>query len=189
MAGPDHLGSRRRAGVARSALPSQGAARTLKRRLVGKMLPSFEFSSFPGSVADLAIMREPSSLIVCVAPGPYGSGGVEADTARARGWKSYHPALVALRYRLVWASACPLGVLQEWAEREGLGFTLLSDTEFELARALGLPTAEIAGTRVYEPLTFITQEREVTRAFFPVDPLQDALVVADRLRRVHANCL
>lgn len=58
----------------------------------------------------------------------------------------------------------------EFAEREQIPYPLLSDTDLRLALALGLPTFEVAGMRLYKRLTFIARERQIEQVFYPVFP-------------------
>jgi peroxiredoxin len=164
------------------------------KHLVGEMLPPAVLPSHPGpatttNLAKLATsLGQPSSLILCLARGPDGLGVADSgDTARARSWQLHQRELAALNYQLACVSACPVDALRVWGTREGLSYTLLSDTGLALARLMGLPMVEaVAGGRVYEHLTLIAHDREVTQVFYPVDPRQDASAVMKWLRWVHA---
>ncbi|MEU4150359.1 MerR family transcriptional regulator [Streptomyces sp. NPDC026659] len=59
---------------------------------------------------------------------------------------------------------------REVVERLRLPFPMLSDPGFALAGALGLPTFEAAGTRLYKRLTLIVRAGVVEHAFYPVFP-------------------
>jgi peroxiredoxin len=147
--------------------------------VVGRVLPSFELPSCPGPVASLGDMGRSSSLVVCVAPGVGSSpavapGGIDVDTARARAWRPYVLELAALGYRLVWVSACPCDVQRDWAEREDLGYVVLSDEGLQLARVLGLPTRTTLVGRRYEHLTLLARGREIVQAFRPAPSPGDA---------------
>ncbi len=89
-------------------------------------------------------------------------------------------------YKLVWVSACPCEVQQDWAEREDLGYVVLSDEGLELARLLGLPTLEtLAGGR-YVHLTLLVRGSEIAQAFCPEESLLDAEGIVARIGRVDA---
>lgn len=148
------------------------------------MLPSLELPSSRGQVANLASLGRSSSLIVCVA-GTSAAGPNDVDTARAHAWQPYGLELAALGYKLAWVSACLANVQQEWAVREGLRYPVLSDTGLELARVLGLPTRETFAGRVYQNLTLIAHEDEITQVFCPVGPQPDATDVVGWISRVH----
>lgn len=58
----------------------------------------------------------------------------------------------------------------EAAQRLHLPFALLSDAEFRLAEALGLPTFETAGMRLLKRLTLIVCDGDIVETFYPVFP-------------------
>jgi peroxiredoxin len=153
----------------------------------GKMLPSIELPSFPGTETNLLqfakeLASEQLSLIVCISAGPKGSSEVD-DTIRACGWKQYRRGLEALRCRLVWVSACPLDVQREWAAKEGMDYRLLSDPNFELAQKPGIPIQIIDGAPAYESTTLATHAGEITQVFSAVDSREDAHVVIAWMKR------
>jgi peroxiredoxin len=58
----------------------------------------------------------------------------------------------------------------EFAEREHIPYPLLSDHDLALADAMGLPTFETSGLRLYKRLTFVAEEGQVVKVFYPVFP-------------------
>jgi peroxiredoxin len=58
----------------------------------------------------------------------------------------------------------------EFAEREHIPYPLLSDHELALADAMGLPTFETSGLRLYRRLTFVADQGRIVKAFYPVFP-------------------
>lgn len=58
----------------------------------------------------------------------------------------------------------------EAAQRLHLPFALLSDAEFRLAEALGLPTFETTGMRLLKRLTLIVCDGGIIKTFYPVFP-------------------
>jgi peroxiredoxin len=89
-------------------------------------------------------------------------------------------------YKLVWVSACPCDVQQDWAEREDLGYVVLSDERLELAGLLGLPTLETLAGRRYAHLTLLVRGGEIVQAFCPEGDLLDAEGVVSWIGRVVA---
>jgi peroxiredoxin len=67
-------------------------------------------------------------------------------------------------------SAQSLADQHEFAERVQLPYAILSDPELELAAALGLPTFEVAGMRLYKRLTLIARAGRIAHVFYPVFP-------------------
>jgi peroxiredoxin len=58
----------------------------------------------------------------------------------------------------------------EFAEREHIPYPLLSDHEHALADAMGLPTFETSGLRLYKRLTFVAEQGRIVKVFYPVFP-------------------
>lgn len=71
----------------------------------------------------------------------------------------------------------------EFAERQAIPYPLLADPGLRLAKALGLPTFEVAGITLYRRLTLVVEHGRVVRAFYPVfPPDRDAAEVLRWLR-------
>ena len=59
----------------------------------------------------------------------------------------------------------------ELAERLGLPFTILSDPDFKLAGAIGLPTFNTSdGQRLYKRLTMVITDGVIEHVFYPIFP-------------------
>jgi peroxiredoxin len=58
----------------------------------------------------------------------------------------------------------------EMASRLHLPFPVLSDEKLELARALNLPTMEVAGLTLIKRLALIIDDARITHVFYPVFP-------------------
>ena len=58
----------------------------------------------------------------------------------------------------------------EMASRLHLPFPVLSDEKLALARALNLPTMEVAGLTLIKRLALIIDDAKVTHVFYPVFP-------------------
>jgi peroxiredoxin len=59
---------------------------------------------------------------------------------------------------------------REAAERLHLPFAILSDAELKLARALRLPTFEVAGMTLLKRLTLVIDNGSIAKVFYPVFP-------------------
>lgn len=59
---------------------------------------------------------------------------------------------------------------REAVQRLHLPFELLSDSHFELATALRLPTFEYNGLRLIKRLTLIIEDGAIRKVFYPVFP-------------------
>jgi peroxiredoxin len=161
------------------------------KELVGRALPSLELLSSPGPVANLASMSRSSSLVVCVAPGvgscQAGPGDVDVSTARACMWRRHVRELARMGYKLIWVSECPTDMQQEWAEREELGYLVLSDETLVLSRVLGLPLQETVVGWAYEHLTLVVRKGEIVQVFRPEGPPWDAQGVVAWISRTGAS--
>jgi peroxiredoxin (alkyl hydroperoxide reductase subunit C) len=59
---------------------------------------------------------------------------------------------------------------REMAERLHVPFPILSDSKLELARAMNLPTMEVAGQTLLKRLAFVADDGKITHVFYPVFP-------------------
>ena len=59
---------------------------------------------------------------------------------------------------------------REAVQRLHLPFPILSDAELKLARAMQLPTFEIAGMTLLKRMALIAEDGEITKVFYPVFP-------------------
>ncbi len=90
-------------------------------------------------------------------------------------------------YELIWVSEYPADMQQEWAEREELGFLVLSDERFVLSRVLDLPLQETVIGCAYKHLTFIVRKGEIVQVFRPEGFPWDAQGVMAWLSRTGAS--
>jgi peroxiredoxin len=162
--------------------------------LEGRELPEVELSSTAGPAVGL---REAAAdtLVLYVYPAT-GTPGVAMpegwdDIPGARGctpqncaFRDHAAELTELGARVHGLSAQPLEEQREFAERESMSYPLLNDAELLLARALGLPTFEVEGRRLYKRLTLVARAGRVEKVFYPVfPPGADAGQVVTWLRR------
>jgi hypothetical protein len=155
--------------------------------LIGRELPRGEFPAWFEPTIDVGPGARTGSLILCVYSGiAKWAGQVELNSARAHAWHDHELELVALGYDIVALSAHSLEDQRAWTENERLVCTVLSDGELRLAATLGLPTIEVPDGCVYDDLTLVAQEGEVTHVFYPLrDPARDAQIVTSWLGEVH----
>ncbi|MFJ3805947.1 MerR family transcriptional regulator [Streptomyces sp. NPDC090073] len=85
--------------------------------------------------------------------------------------------------RVYGLSSQDTGYQNEVVDRLRLPFGMLSDPDFALAGALGLPTFEASGTRLYRRLTLVLRDDRIEHVFHPVfPPNEHAGQVLDWLR-------
>lgn len=154
-------------------------------RLLNATIPSVALPSTAGKEVDLAAPAAADGhLVVYVYPQtgvpgrPVPDGwdripGARGCTPQSCAFRDSAAELTGLGASVYGLSAQPLGEQHDFAERERLPYPLLNDSEFQLARELGLPTFEANGIRYFRRLTFIARAGRVVKVFYPVFPPQD----------------
>lgn len=95
--------------------------------------------------------------------------GASGCTAQACGFRDHHQQLVdAGADRVFGLSSQDSNYQRELVGRLRLPFSMLSDSGFTLASALGLPTFQVAGTRLYRRLTLVVSDQVIEHVFYPV---------------------
>ena len=148
--------------------------------LPGSGLPSVALPSTLGGELDLAeAARE--RLVVYVYPrtGTPGEALPDGwdDIPGARGCTPQSCAFRDAQRELARHGAMLIGISAqtpqeqaEFAEREHIPYPLLSDHDLALADAMGLPTFETGGLRLYKRLTFVAEQGRIVKVFYPVFP-------------------
>lgn len=96
--------------------------------------------------------------------------GARGCTPEACGFRDHAGELADAGAAVAGISAQDTAYQSEAVERLGLPFPLLSDAEFRLTDALGLPTFEAAGHRLLKRLTLIIRGGVIEHVFYPVFP-------------------
>jgi peroxiredoxin len=97
--------------------------------------------------------------------------GARGCTPEACGFRDHYADLRAAGAATVYGLSSQSTAYQaELAERLGLPFEILSDSEHELARALDLPTFTAGGQLLYKRLTLIIADGRIEHAFYPIFP-------------------
>jgi peroxiredoxin len=110
--------------------------------------------------------------------------GARGCTPQSCSFRDAHADIERLGARVHGLSAQSLADQHELAARVGLPYALLSDPELELAAALGLPTFEVAGMKLYKRITLIARAGRIAHVFYPVfPPDRNATDVTDWLAR------
>jgi peroxiredoxin len=148
--------------------------------LQGAAVPSVVLPSTLGGLLDL---RDASNdlLVVYVYPctgrpgEPLPAGwdeipGARGCTTQSCAFRDHVSDLAAHGASVIGISAQSPAEQLEFAQREHIPYSLLSDSELRLAEMLGLPTFEVAGMTLYRRLTFIAQAARIEKVFYPVFP-------------------
>jgi peroxiredoxin len=96
--------------------------------------------------------------------------GSRGCTPQSCEYRDHHAELSALGARVFGISTLDTDYQAEAAARLHLPFELLSDGSLELARALRLPTFEVAGQTLIKRLTLIARGGIIQHCFYPVFP-------------------
>lgn len=147
--------------------------------LPGATVPSVRLTSTEGDV-DVAELAEELTVLYCYprtgVPGEEPSPvwdrtpGARGCTPQSLGFRDAHAKLSELGAHVVGLSAQTSEEQREFAARVGLPYPVLSDPELRLADALGLPTFEFEGTRLYKRITLVLEGGRVAHVFYPVFP-------------------
>jgi peroxiredoxin len=90
------------------------------------------------------------------------------DLALHAAYSHHHYDLAAMRVSVAGISTEPAKVQQERRTRCAIPHDLLSDPELRFALALQLPTQELDGNAVYDPLALVMRDGVIHRTFYPV---------------------
>lgn len=96
--------------------------------------------------------------------------GARGCTPQSCAFRDHHAELRDLGAEVFGLSTQDGAYQREAARRLHLPFELLSDAELRFARALRLPTFEVAGLRVIRRLTLIARAGRIVRCRYPVFP-------------------
>ncbi|MDQ0374439.1 peroxiredoxin [Cellulomonas humilata] len=97
--------------------------------------------------------------------------GARGCTAEACAFRDHHADLLAAGASTVYGlSTQDTPYQREAVDRLHLPFPMLSDGAFELTRAMGLPTFEVAGRTLLRRLTMVVRNGVVEKVFYPVFP-------------------
>jgi peroxiredoxin len=155
--------------------------------LLGSRVPSLALPSTQGGQVRVDLVPEPFECLVVYAyprTGRPGAGpppgwdeipGARGCTPESCGFRDHAGDLADAGAAVVGLSTQSTGYQQEAAERLGLPFPLLSDSDLKLTRALDLPTFTTDledGSRatLHKRLTLVIREGRIVHAFYPVFP-------------------
>jgi peroxiredoxin len=147
--------------------------------LTGLAVPSLRLES---TQEELDLAHEAQGLLVLYVYPRTGRPGVEPPAAwdatpgargctpQSCGYRDHGAELRRLQARVVGLSAQPLEDQRETARRLGLPHPVVADPDLMLADALGLPTFDFEGKRLYKRLSLIAERGRIVKVFYPVFP-------------------
>jgi peroxiredoxin len=161
--------------------------------LEGAALPSLSLPSNSGEPIDLAEAARSTLVVYCyprtgrpgvpLPPGWDAIPGARGCTPQSCAFCDHFAEFQALGASVLGLSAQSSDDQLEFAQRVDLPYPVLSDPRLALAEAIGLPTFDAAGMRLYRRLTLIARRGRIVKAFYPVfPPDRDAPEVVGWLR-------
>jgi peroxiredoxin len=96
--------------------------------------------------------------------------GARGCTPQSCGFRDHAAELRALGAEVAGLSAQTLDDQLEFAERNRMPFPVIADSELRLGEALGLPTFDVAGQRLYKRLALVAEAGRIVKVFYPVFP-------------------
>ena len=147
--------------------------------LPGLEVPAVRLPSSQGEV-DLAELCSGLAVVyvyprtgtpgVAPPPGWDETPGARGCTPQSCAFREHAAALASLGARVAGLSAQSPADQLEFATREHIPYPVVSDERLQLSEAIGLPTFEIAGMRLYRRLTFVARAGRIVHVFYPVFP-------------------
>jgi peroxiredoxin len=150
------------------------------RHLTGMRVPSLPLEATDGSQVDLS--KFPGRTVVYIYPRTGVPGrsmpegwneipGARGCTPQSCGFRDHFTELKRLGVARVFGLSTQDSAYQrEAVERLHLPFAVLSDERLELARALKLPTFEVAGMTLLKRMALVIDDALITKVFYPVFP-------------------
>lgn len=99
--------------------------------------------------------------------------GARGCTPQSCSFRDQYSEFLNLGTKVYGASSQSLDAQKEAVQRLHLPFELLSDSNFELANALRLPTFEYNALRLIKRLTLIIENGVICKVFYPVFPANE----------------
>jgi peroxiredoxin len=96
--------------------------------------------------------------------------GARGCTPQACAFRDLHAEIAATGAHTLGLSAQSVAEQHEVVERLHLPYALASDPLLTVAEALGLPTFEVDGMKLYKRITLIVEGGEIVKVFYPVFP-------------------
>ena len=150
------------------------------RHLTGMRLPSLPLKSTEGSQVDLSNLSGRTVVYIYPRTGVPGQPspegwdqipGARGCTPQSCGFRDHFAELKRLGVARVFGLSTQDSAYQrEAVERLHLPFAVLSDERLELARAIKLPTFNVAGMTLLKRMALVIDAGIITKVFYPVFP-------------------
>lgn len=158
------------------SVADDGGARHIKR---GRRMPDIELSTTGGRKVRFPLLQ--GSTILCCYPWTGRPGqpnppnwddipGAHGSTPQLEGFRDLFAGFENVGATVLGLSTQPVDYQRELVQRLQLPFELVSDVDFELTKALSLPTFETGGTTYLKRLTLCLNDGRIERVYYPVAP-------------------
>ncbi|CAM3698006.1 peroxiredoxin [Polynucleobacter brandtiae] len=149
------------------------------KHLIGMSLPNITLASTNGK--SIALASYPQFLVIYCYPMtgqpnvPLPEGwdqipGARGCTPQSCSFRDHYQELKALNADVLGLSAQTTEYQKEMASRLHLPFPVVSDADFQLQKALNLPTFTAAGMTLLKRLTIIAQAGKIVAVHYPIFP-------------------
>jgi peroxiredoxin len=179
---------------ARAVALDDGAARHLKR---GKRLPDIALPTTAGR--EVSFARLSGRAIVYCYPWTGRPGrpnpprwddipGAHGSTPQTEGFRDLYAGFKQVGAEVFGLSTQPVAYQRELVARLVVPFEIVSDEDFELQRALALPTFATGGVTYLKRLTLAIKDGRIERVYYPVaSPQAHAREVCAWLGMIHRS--
>ena len=142
-------------------------------------MPSIVLDSVSGEKIDLGILKGRTVVFFYPmhghpdAPAMIGWNdipGARGCTPQACSFRDSYTRLTELGVNVFGVSAQPLAAQKEASKRLELPYLLLNDSEYELSKAMKLPTFEYDSSTFIKRITVICENSVIKKTFYPVFP-------------------
>ncbi len=150
------------------------------RHLTSQRLPALRLAATDGSRVDLASLSGRTVVYIYPRTGVPGQAppdgwdqipGARGCTPQSCSFRDHFAELKRLGVAHVYGLSTQDSAYQrEAAERLHLPFPLLSDQSLELARAIDLPTFNVAGMTLLKRMAWVIDDGTISKVFYPVFP-------------------
>jgi peroxiredoxin len=150
------------------------------RHLAGLKLPALGLAATDGSEIDLSALKGRTVVYVYPRTGRPGQDppdgwdaipGARGCTPQSCSFRDHFAELRGFGVaHLFGLSTQDTDYQREAVERLHLPFSILSDANLALARAIGLPTFKVAGMRLLMRMVLVIDEGVIVKVFYPVFP-------------------
>jgi peroxiredoxin len=166
---------------------------------VGSRIPPVSLPGTTGETLDVVAPTEFTALFLYPMTGTPGQPlpdgwlglpGAFGCTAEACGYRELHDEFRALGVTVLGVSTQTTAEQREFAAREHIPYSLLSDSSLRLVKALRLPTFSVEGQppRIRRATLIVDRERTLRRLIYPVpEPAADADVTLASIESLGAT--